>query len=190
MNVYQGKDLAEKLELYLFLCPHCHQIGSLVSRDDILSCHNCGYQVQYNQYGFLEAKEKLCYFDNPADWNQWQVSYISDVMKERFRKGNKTILLQDQGVSVIQIERDRTISLEKECRLFLQKKVLSIERDTRNIFDFEIDLIRGINVQYNDQLEFYFQDQLYRFRFDHPSVSAYKWYRIIRLAQNLVDNTT
>lgn len=190
MNVYQGKDLAEKLELYLFLCPHCLQIGSLFSRSDILACRNCGYQVRYNQYGFLEPEEKLCYYDNPADWNQWQVKFIHDSLQEISNKGNKTILLQDEGVSVIRIERDRTISLEKECWLFLQGKVLSIERDTRNIFDFAIDLIRGINVQYNNQLEFYFQDQLYRFRFDHPSVSAYKWYRIIKLAQNLVGNTT
>ncbi len=186
MNIYRGKNLAEKLELYLFLCPHCHQTGSLCSYGDILSCQNCGYQVKYNLYGFFESEKQTLYFDNPADWNQWQISWMKDSLKKSIKNGSHDPLLQDKGVNVTRIIQHKVLDPVKHCTLFLKEKELILQTEPLGVLHFKLGLIKGLNVQYNDQFEFYYQDQLYRFRFDNPSISAYKWYKIINLVQNIL----
>ena len=185
MNIYRGKDLAEKLELFLFLCPHCYQVGSLYSSGDILTCRNCGYQVKYDEYGFLHARKEPIYFDNPTDWNQWQINWIKDFLKKNIQNGSRDNLIEDKGVFLTRIIQQKILNPLKGCRLLLKEKELILETDEIGTIHFELGLIRGINVQYNDQLEFYYKEQLYKFSFDDPSISAYKWYKIIQLIQNM-----
>jgi 1-acyl-sn-glycerol-3-phosphate acyltransferase len=186
MNIYQGKDLAEKLELFLFLCPHCHQIGSLYSRSDILTCRDCGYQVKYTEHGFLHAEKEPLYFDNPADWNQWQINWSQNFLKKNFEDEGQKILIQDKGVNLTMIEQEKRIHSERGCQLSLQDKELILETNRLGTLYFDLTLIKGINVQYNDHFEFYYKGQLYQFHFDDPSISAYKWYTIVKLIQNMI----
>ncbi len=185
MNVYQGKNLAERLELFLFLCPHCHQIGSLYSCGDILGCQNCGYEVEYNQYGFFRSEKRELYFDNPDDWNQWQISWIKGFLEKSINKGSQEIILQDKGVNITRIIKQKILEQTKHGELSLKGKELILKADTLGIIHYKLGLIKGLNIQYNNQLEFYYQDELYKFNFDNPSISAYKWYKIIELYQNM-----
>jgi 1-acyl-sn-glycerol-3-phosphate acyltransferase len=185
MNIYQGKNLAERLELYLFLCPECHQIGSLRSRGDIFSCQSCGYEVKYNQYGFFSSEKQHLYFDNPDDWNQWQISWVKDFLKKSIKKDSQKVLIQDKGVYLTRIIKQKILDPIKRGQLFLKETELLLETGEMGMIHFELGLIRGINVQYNDRFEFYYKDQLYQFRFDDPSISAYKWYKIIKVVQTM-----
>jgi len=185
MNIYQGKNLAEKLELFLFVCPHCQEIGSLHSGDDTLSCRNCSYQVKYDRYGFFSSEKQSLYFDNPADWNQWQVNWTQDFLKKNFEKDNRNILLQDQGVNLTRIEQEKRRHSEKGCQLSLKNQELILKTNSLGTLSFNFTQIKGVNIQYNDHFEFYYQNQLYQFYFDDPSISAYKWYKIIKLIQNM-----
>lgn len=185
MNPYYGRNLAERLELYLFLCPNCHQIGTLRSKGDILTCIQCHYQLKYDQYGFFKNERNSLYFDNPADWNRWQINWIKEELNKNFKKDHQEVFIKDQGVNLIRIDNQHIVNSEKGCKLYLKGKELILEKEESTLLYFEIDLIKGINVQYNDQFEFYYHDQLYRFYFDDPSISAYKWYKIIKLAQSL-----
>jgi len=72
--------------------------------------------------------------------------------------------------------------------LSLKGDKLILKADTSGALHFKLSLIKGLNVQYNHQLEFYYQDELYKFNFDNPSISAYKWYKIIKLYQNIFFN--
>jgi 1-acyl-sn-glycerol-3-phosphate acyltransferase len=186
MNLYQGKNLAEKLELFLFLCPQCHQIGSLVSRDDTLYCQNCGYKVRYNQYGFLTSEKKPLYFDNPDSWNQWQIGWIEDFLHRFILEPNrKAEILQDKGVNVTRIVKQKSLKKMKNCILQLTVKKLILKTGMMEPLLFEVSSLKGLNVQYNNQFEFYYQDELYKINFDSPSISAYKWYKILKLIQNI-----
>ena len=186
MNIYRGKNLAEKLELYLFLCPHCHQLGSLHSYGDILKCQSCSYEVQYNQYGFFNSRKQLLYFDNPANWNQWQVNYSNDLLKKYYKNRSEEIFIKDKGVCLNKINEHNKMDTEKGCQLVLKGERLALENKSSGNLDFFLTLIKGINVQYNDHLEFYYRNELYQFYFDLPSVSAYKWCKIIQLAQGII----
>lgn len=186
MNIYTGKNLAEKLELYLFLCPHCHQIGTLYSYKDVLSCQNCGYEVKYNHYGFFSSEKNPLYFIHPADWNQWQISWCKELIEKNYTDGSSAILIMDKGVTLTRVDKDKKLTPLKGCQLFLKGQELILETYSIGILCFELCLIKGINIQYNDHLEFYYKDLLYQFGFENPSISAYKWYKMITLAQDFI----
>lgn len=52
---YRGKNLAEKMEHLLFLCPQCGAIDTMRSRGDEVCCASCGLSFRYNVYGMLEG---------------------------------------------------------------------------------------------------------------------------------------
>ena len=110
MNIYQGKNLAERLELFLYLCPGCQQIGTLNSRYDALFCSKCGYGVKYNEYGFFTTDREILYFDNPAEWNRWQVSFSKTLLKNYQENNYRGIFIQEEGVNYQKV--DHFIKLE------------------------------------------------------------------------------
>jgi len=191
MNTYRGRKLAEKIELLLFLCPNCHKIGFLYSRGDVLSCQSCGYQVKYDKYGFFSSEKSLIYFDNPVDWNNWQIEWIrkfivSTLQKSSIQQEVKEII-KDKGVFLYKSNEQKKLNKKIEGVLTLRGEKLIFETVSGDNFCFQIKLIKGVNVQYNNKFEFYYKDDLYRFCFDNPSISAYKWYKMVELTQEILN---
>lgn len=52
---YRGKNLAEKIEHLLFLCPRCGAMDSIRSCGDEAHCEACGLSLRYTEYGMLEG---------------------------------------------------------------------------------------------------------------------------------------
>ena len=73
MIPFRGKRLAEHLETVLCRCTKCRKLGTLKSRDDVLSCP-CGFSVRYNEYGFFEGDDAP--FDNVTDWDAAQTAEL------------------------------------------------------------------------------------------------------------------
>ncbi len=185
MNTYQGKNLAERLELYLYLCPNCQQIGTLTSRDDVLFCGKCGYQVKYNVYGFFTNGKERLYFDNPADWNRWQVNYTKSLLKT-YQESNYTgIFIQEKDVNCQMVDHFKKLEPWKDGQLLWQGKSILFHKNGKEYLNFELEHIKGINVQYNNRFDFYHKEQLYQFYFNCDSISAYKWETMIKLAQQI-----
>lgn len=65
---YRGRRRAEGLEKALYLCPRCHRLGTLHSRDDRLTCE-CGLDLRYTEEGFFSPREP---FATIAEWDAWQ----------------------------------------------------------------------------------------------------------------------
>jgi len=66
---FLGEDLAEHIEIVLYLCPRCKKIGTIHSHGNRFSC-DCGLNGEYMETGFLEGEELP--FSTIADWDQWQ----------------------------------------------------------------------------------------------------------------------
>ena len=73
MVPFRGKRLAEGLETVLCLCPKCGRLDTMGSRDDRLFC-DCGFEVKYNVYGFIEGDDAP--YDNITDWDNWQTEQL------------------------------------------------------------------------------------------------------------------
>ena len=75
---YRGKRLAESLELALFCCPRCGQIGTLRSKGDRISCA-CGMTLRYGDDGFFSPPEP---FETLAEWEDWQQETLRNLQTE------------------------------------------------------------------------------------------------------------
>ena len=72
---YKGKRLAEKMEYFLFTCPECGTVDSMVSCDDRVTCTECSHTFRYNEYGMLEGTK----FDTIRDMSLWQQDAVAKV---------------------------------------------------------------------------------------------------------------
>ncbi len=104
---YTGKDLAENVELALYLCPKCLAVASLKSQGDFLSC-SCGYKVKYNEYGFFEGDNLV--FDNTLDWDKWQRAYLAEHVEE-YRSMLAKPIAEDAGQRLSLAEKGKTCFL-------------------------------------------------------------------------------
>jgi hypothetical protein len=101
------------------------------------------------------------------------------------KPNRKAEILQDKGANVTRIVKQKILKIMKNCKLYLTAEKLVLKTDILEPLLFEISFLKGLNVQYNNQFEFYYQDELYKINFDSPSISAYKWYKILKLMQSI-----
>ena len=75
---YKGKNLAERMENLLFICPECGGIDSLHSKGDTVSCSHCNYTFRYNEYCMLEGGR----FQTVRDFAVWQAKEVEKAAAE------------------------------------------------------------------------------------------------------------
>lgn len=184
MNTYTNSNLAEDLELFLFTCPHCKSIGTMQSKKDIFKCNNCNYSVVYNKYGFFEKNDSDLYFRLQGPWDKWQMDNLTNLIKKGEDK--EKIILKDEKVTVYVSGRAKPLRKIYYGNIVLNHTNFYIENSDNQIIFFEVDKMSGINVQYNNHFEFYYNDQLFRFIFDINTISAYKWVSALSIYQILL----
>ena len=170
---------AEYLERLLFVCPQCHSIATLVSRVGRFWCRSCGYAVRVNGLGFLTRDGGPLYFDDPADWNAWQLSVFRDSFIAD--RGQREWRLQESDAIILRGYRLRRLRrFARGCLRLFQDRI-EVQDRTRGAVTFLLCLIRGANVQNGEKLEFYYEGVLFRVDFPNPRSSAYMWAKAIDL---------
>src|SRR5690554_577919 len=172
MNIYQGKRMAENLEILLFTCPNCLSAGKMISKDNKLYCSNCNYSVLYNKYGCFENTGNKLYHKNPRDWNQWQLKIL------KYLIFNNDLQLSDNNIELIKFKKQNKARKIDIGELNYYNNLFSFKG--KNELFFKPDKISGLNVQYNNILEFYYDKELIRFIFNNKKVSAYKWVKTLQ----------
>lgn len=179
--LFKGKKLAERLELYLFTCPHCHALCTMESKGNTFFCRSCGYAVTYGQDGRLTSQGDAACFETPGEWADWQRACLEKTLRAYTEGEAARPFFEDVDVTVRR--GGRLIPLKKlsfgRMRLFHDR--IEFVNLRRQRTDFPIGKISGLNVQYSNQFEFYCDRLLYRFSFRSQKTSAYKWVLAIRL---------
>ncbi|MCF7937231.1 MAG: 1-acyl-sn-glycerol-3-phosphate acyltransferase [Spirochaetales bacterium] len=183
---YRGKKPAEYLEQLIFLCPECKSFGTMYSENDMLSCTHCGYQLRYDEYGFFHLIQGTQDFESPRDLNNKQLDLLRNIIKDHdeketlFSDGQLTIYTGYRAEPLIYFGRGR-------AEFFLDRIVVHIVDGSGEdqIREFSVPDIQGINVQNKEKLEFYYNWVLYRFDFENPRISSYKWFKTVQLVQEL-----
>lgn len=173
--LYKGNRIAEKLERFLFICPNCHSIAAVKSFYNQFYCTHCKYTVVYNELGYFESPTDQVFFDTPYRWNKWQLQYLFELMKKLYYKKEKITIYNDEHVSLFSGKRFSQLKKIAVGRLTLNNKGFYFIETNQKMFTFHIKLISGLNVQYSNELEFYYQKRLFRFKFADQGTSAYKW---------------
>jgi len=187
MIPYYGRLLAERLELFLFICPDCKLQGTMKSSGDVFCCSSCKYTVRYDKYGFLTAPSGVLYFDNPRDWNRWQLDYLETRISDAVKNHAASPVIEDRNVTAVKGGRLEPLADIPEGSLALLDGGIIFTNRQSKVFMFDIMKIYGENIQYNDLLEFYHEKTLYRFGGIQAGISAYKWVKAIEIYKNIVN---
>lgn len=183
MHVYKGKRLAEKLELFLFACPHCHSIGNLCSNDSTFSC-TCGYSVIYNEKGFFESPDRKPYFDNPRDWNLWQLDHLKRLIASHISSGNTDQIFEEKDITLLTGNKTDPLKITEgrgELRLYSDRIDYAVS--DKLLYSFKLNAISGENIQFNNQFEFIYANCVYRFKNRNGLMPAYKWVKAVEAAK-------
>ena len=77
--LYKGEDLAEHIELVLYICPECKRVGTIKSSGDRFWC-SCGLDAVYTESGeFFGDKLKFKTID---EWARWQIKELADIIEK------------------------------------------------------------------------------------------------------------
>jgi 1-acyl-sn-glycerol-3-phosphate acyltransferase len=181
MVPYKGRSLAERLELFLFLCPECKSAVHMKSHDDIFHCTNCNYAVRYDEYGFFKPVSGRLHFDALREWNLWQLGVLEEEIHAKSRLPEAGPLLADGNAAAYRGGKSQPLKFLHTGELRLYPGRIVFKSNEGEDYSFEMPGIYGENVQFNDQIEFYYEKALYRFGgYDGP-ISAYKWARALEI---------
>ncbi len=181
MHTYTGRNKAEHIELFLFTCAHCKGIDTLVSSKDSFECRNCGLKMHYNDRGFLEAdKGAQLPFDSPRDWNLWQLDNLDTIIADNANNLSDSPITSDDNI-ILKTggKTGKLIGSNTGGRLSVYCDRLEYLTFGKDQLFFPISKISGMNIQFNNQLEFIHDTVLYRFSSKSGIFSAYKYVMIV-----------
>ncbi len=117
---YKGKNLAEKLETMLFICPQCGKMDAISSKGDTISCTSCGHSFTYDEYGMLHG----CRFDTVRDLSLWQ--------KDEIAKHAGSVTYTSPAVTLIKVEN------HVETPLYTGTVTMTAEKLTCGDYEFNV----------------------------------------------------
>jgi len=174
--LYKGKRKAEHLELFLFTCPKCLNTDQMISEGDLFGCGACGYQVTYGSEGFFKSHSGDLIFDNPRDWNLWQLRQLERTIADKINANSAQPIFEEQHVLLRTGGKTGKLSNPSPSGTLSLYPQSLVYRDGNNkLFHFPLTGISGVNVQSNNQLEFIFDKVLYRFTAGNGLMPAYKF---------------
>lgn len=164
---YKSRRPAEFLENYLYICPKCKSIGTLVSDKAEFRCTACGLRYEMGHYGYFINEDRK--FENPQEWGGWQEKRFGEITDtdDVIFSDNQAVLFSEKAHGGIYKVDEGVMKLYKDRLVFTSP---SVKRT------FFIDEIFGNTIQLNCVFDFYYKGDFIRFRF-HPKnrASAFKW---------------
>ncbi len=178
---FRSKHRAEYLEIVLFACPECHKMNTLVSEGNELGCDNCGYRVRMAPSGFFRRREGSPHFDTLLAWNRWQTAELERMLDENRAVFRSTPVFEEQNMVLEKGYKSLPLRPLGTGKLLLfSDKLVFVDAENGAGREFAIPEIEGINVQNNENLEFYHHDSLFRIRNLRRRGNSYKYFAAIR----------
>lgn len=167
---------AEHMELTLFTCPHCLQLGTLSSRGNWLSCSHCDYNVEVDKYGFFVKENQDPFFYTPVEWNEWQQQVLPDFIKQN--PAEKELTVDEEVILWTSHKRRPLVKTDSgQARLYRDRIEFSGSKEEKRVFPLKD--VTGFNVFKQQNVEFYYHQTLYRMQLTHPSGSSLKWLSLV-----------
>ncbi|MBN1189951.1 MAG: 1-acyl-sn-glycerol-3-phosphate acyltransferase [Dehalococcoidales bacterium] len=180
MASYHGKDIAENLEIALYMCPLCGSIGTLQSRRDRFFC-SCGLHLRYTPLGLLEScGSGASPFNTVLDWHRWQRKKIVKKAEDFFRQFPDKPIFFDAAQSLWKIDKANRSELQGEGTLYCYKERLELKQDDGLSHSFSLEKIEDMDIYSRMVLIFSTADQAtYEIKSD-SSRSAVKYLDVFK----------
>lgn len=187
---YTSKHAAEPMQLLLFHCPQCASLNKMKSAGRRLFCTACGYSVHFSNRGrFLPdpvGEGGPVIHSTISEWAKEQERFLDQYLAQRAAATGTPEAASEEEQLGEEIFRDEPVSLSTGYRmvrpsryadgqLSLHPHGLRFSSSTGEVRSFPWREIRGLNVVYQDQIEFYYHRSLIVFTFPRHDTSGYKY---------------
>ncbi len=171
---------AETIELFTYVCPRCETIDALMSERANVKCTHCGWSFTVDKYGRFPEKSEDYPFDSLSDWNAWQKKWTRGRADAyRSEESPSKPILRNRGLTLLTGKGLKPLKKQAHGDLNLWHDRLEFLSDKGKSFVFPLDEIEALSLFKQQRFEFYLRGALYRFNFDSPRDSAYKWFRFL-----------
>ncbi len=179
----ESEKRAEHLELFSYICPGCGSLETLRSKGNDVKCLHCGWGFSIDPYGqFPEGGDFP--FADLTEWDAWQQGETRKIAKAYLAEENPSgPLLEDRHITLL--TGAGLVPLKPFCKgdaRLLKDRILFIPVKGE-LLSFILKEVEAVSIFKQQKLEFYYNRILYRFHFDKPWDSAYKWLSFIEVLQ-------
>lgn len=161
-EVFKGKNLAKGLDNILYLCPHCHSEGKMVSTGNEMSCQECGYHYYVGADGWL--------LDPTRKTNIHEV-YMYQKAYEKARIINTPEFVFNIEVAVETIV-DYHYIIDSRGTLKITKDTIDYISNDCYQFSIPTTVVRYVPFDAGRNFQIYHQNQLYQFIPSQPFLST------------------
>ena len=158
MRKYKGKNLAEKLENLIFICPECKEKETLQSSGNIVKCSHCDSEFEYNEYGLLEGAQ----YKTVLELSQWQQGEVKADVKSKTDYTTPSAIISE-------VSADHTKTQLSSGKVLMNNKVIKCGE-----VGFDINELVDLNIYGKRGLVFSYQNKFYEVKIDKP-YNAYKY---------------
>lgn len=184
---YKGGDNVEGLENVLYVCPNCGQEFTMTASGSTISCTECGFSEECDEYGFLHKKSdtgtEIRYV---SDWSR---KIYSD-LKERIESGEEITLTSATKFMTVDEKKNKFVEsgegtlTYRDGHLYLSGKL----KDE----DFELDVSAGcfasLPFKPGKHIEVQHGNDIYRCALENGKL-AMKFINLIKINHELLQAT-
>jgi len=172
---FKGKNLAESIEVALFMCPKCKRLGTVRGEGNRVKC-SCGLDVEYTEYGTFEPARP---FENMHQWDVWQHEVLEN--GDYVAEGSK---LSDHDLVLTEIDAEHGEQTVAAGSLAFRADGLSFAG-----IDFPFGEIDSMALLQRRKLVFTHNDKYYEIRCEKPLcmrkyLACWKFFNIAAKARN------
>lgn len=197
---YTGRQAAQTMQLALFWCPSCGQVNTMRGEGRHFGCSGCGYSVRYSAYGRFRpddrprtprlrvggtgaprsddsggASHRDPLHRTIGKWAAAQREAMVEMIRRRRIEGTTDTIFEDSPVDYLTGYRTSRLRSVGRGRLSLSDDGIRFHTEEGHERLYPIGEVRGLNVIYQDQVEFYHRRRLHVFRFPKHDTSGYKY---------------
>ncbi|TVQ26208.1 MAG: 1-acyl-sn-glycerol-3-phosphate acyltransferase [Spirochaetaceae bacterium] len=189
-TAFTSKRAAEPMQLLLFYCPNCEGLNCMGSKGRRVFCTACGYEVHFSLHGrFLPGRpseSRRVVYETIGAWARAQDSFLDTHLKELVSRADRSPAVEAEDPLGPEVFHDEHVRLsmgyrmvrpavQAHGRLTLHVRGLKFTSVDGEIIRYPWNLISGLNVVYQAQLEFYHKRRLIVFEFPGRDTSGYKY---------------
>jgi len=179
---YRGKNMAEFLELFLFVCRDCGSMAKMRSERSRFFCTECGSEYIFDRDATLYKEDGKARYTLNA-WDEYQKKETKQVMDQAIKEGQDDfVLFEDPDVSLLEYIRLEPLRLITKGTLRMTPRGMDFTGDDGKKRVYLTEDISGANIQKNNQFEFTHEGRTFRFLFNER-VSPYKWQLSLKCAR-------
>ena len=180
---FKGRNLAEGIERYLYMCPSCQHLTTIRSEGDYVSCNQCHYKVKYNEYGLFEQMNKPLHFKYIYEWSNWQSETLLNLMKNKETHEQLLKCFKEQ-VHVTKSLKDGTFVDHGVFTMTIENQVIHLTSENGEVsIQLPILELDGVNLFKQLVLNFFFEEQHYHIELKNDHGPSYMWLQYIILMQ-------